>query len=671
MTVELPPPVVHFVNREGEKDRVRRAVEGHHGASRALVVVLRSPAGTGATELANEIARETVAGLGGFSDVFCADLDEYRVGGKLDVADVLAQLLGSLGVEPAFVKASFTARCRQFWAMTAGRAFVLVVNHARYASEITPLIPASSGSVVIVTSHRPLYDLEDGAALDMPLPPLDETASAELLDRVVGGGRLASDPEATRAVVDFCAGSPAALRVAGGWIRGHQLRPIARLLAELEAEIADKGLPVVEQVWDAACRDLSANAALLYRLVSGHPGPGFSRASATALLGLGAEVCDEALEELGRTGLVDLRAARTGTDARMTLSELQRAHARRTARQDLAASEFEQAQERVLRWFTRQFQRADLFTAGSRLKVGEEIETIASAPDLPLQDPQEATTGEEQAERTWRATRWLYEERHTLFACVRLAHARELDALVVALCEPVWTYALDHPHQSGVTEVFGLGVQSAVRAGDVPGMIRMRCQLARGLWESGRTDEAAAELDGALAAAGLLEDGEKNTMLRASVVEFRAMLASVRGDWASAAADFARSRDLHRSIFNDYGVALQTYRLGEAEAALGHGDSATLLLTEAHEALAGLKRERMTARSGFALGHVLRASGRTQEARRLYQAALDGALRRGSAFEEARVLDAFAELADQEGKVEEAARRRAVAGVIRRRNGWD
>jgi tetratricopeptide (TPR) repeat protein len=669
MTVELPPPVVHFVNRVDEKEQARRTVRDHRDRSRALVFVLSGPAGTGTTELANEIAREAADGAERFTDVLCVDLDDYRSGGELDVADVLGQLLGSLGVEPAFVKASFKARCRQYWAKTAGRAFVLVVDHARYASEVTPLVPASGGSVVIVTSHGPLYDLEDGAAVDLPLPPLDEVASAELLDRVVGDGRVASDPEAARAVVDLCGGFPAVLRVAGGWIRRHQLRPLSRLLAELEAELANNGVPVVEQVWDAACRDLSGNAALLYRLLSEHPGPVFSRASATALLGLGPDACDEALEELGRAGLVDLREAHRGRDARMRMPELQRAHARRKTRQDLGPGEPARAQERNLRWLTRQFQRADLFAAGPRLGVAVQVEAMAAAPDLPLEEPRQAHSDEERAERTRKAARWLYVERRTLFACVRMAHARELDALAVALCEPVWTYALDHPHQSDVVEVFRLGVECAVRAGDVRGMVRMRCQLARWLWESDRIDEAAGELGSALAGVDLLGTTEGDTKLRASAIEFRGMLSSVRGEWASAAGDFTRSRELHRSIHNGYGVMLQTYRLGQAEAELGNHEAALLLLTEAHSTAAELKRERMTSRTGFALGHVLRGTGRTEEARRLYQEALDGARRRGAAFDEARVLDAFADLADEEGRSEEAGRHRLAAAAIRQRNG--
>lgn len=668
MTVELPPPTVHFVNRTDEKEQARQAVEDYRGRPRALVVVLSAPAGTGTTELANEIAREAADG---FTDVFCVDLDDYRLDGELDVADVLAQLLGSLGVEPGFVKASFKARCRQYWAKTADSRFLLILDHARYASEVTPLLPASGDSVVIVTSHGRLYDLEDGAAVDLRVPPLDTAASAELLDRVVGGERLTSDPEAARAVVSMCGGSPAALRVAGAWIRRHRLRPLSRLMAELDAELAGNGLPVVEQVWDAACRDLSENAALLYRLLGEHPGPVFSRASATALLGSGPDACDEALEELDRAGLVDLREAHKGRDAGVRMPELLCAHARRKARQDLAPAELAAARERILRWYTRQAQRADLFVAGPRLTVGAKVGVLPGAPDVPLANPREAVADDERAARTRLAAEWLHKERQALFACVRMAHHCELDALAVALCEPVWTYALDHPRRSDVVEVFRLGVGSAVRAGDVAGMVRMRCQLARSLWESDRTDEAASELDSALAGTGLLGDAEEDVKLRASAIEFRGTLSSVRGDWTSATADFTWSCELHRSIGNAYGVMLQTYRLGQARAALGDREAAVLLLAEAHDRAVELERERMAARTGFALGHVLRGSGRAPEARRRYQEALDGARRRESAFDEARILDAFADLAEEEGNVEEAGQHRATATAIRQRNGLD
>lgn len=666
VTVELPPPAVHFVNRIEELERARRAVTDPRDRSRALTIVLSGPAGTGTTELANEIAREVADE---FPDVFCTDLDDHRLNGELDVADVLAQLLCSLGVEPVFIMASFKARCRQYWAKTAERKFLLILDHARYASEVTSLLPASAESVVIVTSHGPLYDLDAGAALTLSVPPLDGAASAELLGRIVGDGRLTSDPEAAQGVVGLCGGFPAALRIAAGWIRSHQLRPLSKLLADLESELTDNGVPVVERVWSAACRDLSGNAGLLYRLLSEHPGPVFSRESAAALLGLGPAACDEALEELGRVGLADLREARKGLEARFRMPELLRGHARRMSRRDISPAEVARARERVLRWFARQAQRADLFAAGGRLIVGATVMTAEDTPDAFLGDTSNADGGQDRSERALLARRWLTREHRALFACVRMAHACELDELVVALCEPLWTYALDHAHQSEVTEIFRLGVDSAVRSGHVAGMVRMRCQLARRLWESGREEEAAQELRGALAGAGLLGEEKRDTKLRASVIEFRGMLSSVRGDWVSAASDFAESCEVHRSIENGYGVLLQTYRLGEAQAALGDAEGARLLLAEAHDKAVELERDRLAARTGFALGHVLREIGRPGEARPLYQEALNGARSRGSAFDEARILDAFADLADQENNSDEAGAYRAAAAVIRRRNG--
>ncbi len=324
-----------------------------------------------------------------------------------------------------------------------------------------------------------------------------------------------------------------------------------------------------------------------------------------------------------------------------------------------------------MRWYVRQAQRADLFAAGRRLIVAEPAEPVPGAPDVPLSDPRTAAGDGPRAEAARRAARWLYEERHALFACVRLAHDREWDADAVALCEPLWTYALDHPHQSDVVEVFRLGAASALRTADTAAVVRMRCQLARPLWESGRTEEAGRELDAALAASDLLGDGERDRKLRASAIEFRGMLHSVLGEWEAAAADFARSREVHAAISNAYGVMLQTYRLGQARAELGDLEGAARLLAEARDAAEASRRGRMTARTGFALAHVLRRLGQGERARRLYQESLDAARGRGSDFDEARVLDALAALAREEGRPEEAQDHRAAAAAVRRRNGLE
>ncbi|KIZ19691.1 tetratricopeptide repeat protein [Streptomyces natalensis] len=669
MRVELPPEPVHFVNRHEERQRALRAVEEWRGRSRPLVLALSGPAGLGKTELARLLARTL---LDRFPEgVLSVDLDDFRLDGVVDPGDVVAQLLGSLGVEPQLVEAQFTARCRQYWNKTAEARFVLIVDNARYASEVVPLLPASGGSVVIVASHGPLYDLEDGAAVDLALPPLEELAATELLRLIVRDHRLAADPESVRALVRLCDGLPAALHVAGRWVRAHRLRPLPRLISALHGEWEKEGVPGVERVWDTVCRGLSRPAGLLYRLLPHHPGATFTPDSATALLGLGQDACQEALEELDRAGLLDLRAVPGVEDGRIRLPGPLRAHALRRSRRDAEDGEVAAAQTRVLRWLVRQAQRADGFSAGRRLVVSEVFDPVPGAPDVPLEDPQEAADDAVRAERAERASRWLHDERHALFACVRLAYGRGMDAEAVALSEPVWTYALDHPHQSDVVQVFRLAVAAAVRHGqNAAWLVRTRCQLARPLWEAGELSDAERELTAADAAVGLLGDGKDDGKLRASVIESWGMLAGARGEWRAAADAFARSRDLHLAISNPYGVMLQTYRAGEARAKLGELETAHRLLSEAHEAAVTLQRERMTGRTAFALAGVLRRLGRTEEARGLYEQSLRGARKRRSGFDQARIHDAMAQLEEgAEGRGAAAGEHRAAAYDIRRRNG--
>lgn len=672
MRVELPPEPLNFVNRDEEQERAVRAVMEWRSRSRPAVIVLRAPTGLGKTELANRIAR-TLCDRFPFSDgVLSVDLDDFRVDGRLDPGDVLSRLLKSLGVEPDKVEAQYAARCTQYWNRTSEAKFILLLDNAHYASEAVPLLPASGGSVVIVTSHGPLHEFEAGAVEDLALPPLDERAATELLELIVRDNRLAADPEAARAVARLCDGLPAALHVAGQLVRAHPLRPLSRLLADLRAELDEKGVSGVEHLWDTAYAGLSRPAALLYRLLPHHPGGTFTLHSATALSGLGPEVCQDAVDELHRAGLLDLRLLSLTEAGQMKLLGPLRAHALRRSRREAGAigGVVAEAQVRLLRWFVRQAQLADRFAAGRRLTVVDVLDEVPGVPDVPLEDPKATEDKRVRAVRAERAAHWLYEERHVLFACSRLAHARGMDTEVVALSEPVWTHALDHPHQSEVIEVFRRAVDSAVRHGGNAGwLVRTRCQLARPLWESGELSEAGVQIDSAMSAAQLLGDSERDRKLAASAVEHRGMLKVARGEWSSALDDFTGSRDLHRAIDNSYGVLLQTYRMGEANAKAGDLETARRLLSEAHAGFVEKERERLIGRSAFALAGVLHQLGRPDEARALYEESLGQADRRRAGFDLARVHDALGDLDTAEGRLMEAEAHRTTARTLRRRNG--
>ncbi|MER6563150.1 NB-ARC domain-containing protein [Streptomyces sp. NPDC001027] len=570
MTYQIPPEAACFVDREREQARAFRALTQDNDRSRPLCLVLNGLGGVGKTELAFRIARRQ---RDRYPDgALYVDLDEWRREGVVEVDDALRELLRSLGVGAEWLGHSFQGRRKQYWTQTDSKRLLVVIDNARFGAEVVPLLPASGHSLVIVTSQGPLYDLEDGAVTQLPLDPLEDSHAMELLRQVADDPRLAAEPEAAAGLVRLCSGLPVALHVAGRWMRRHRRRPLERLLTELTTQLHDNGVAVVERVWDAAYTTLSPQTQLLYRLLAVTPSASFTTDSATALLGLGRDRADEALEELENAGLLDLHGER------IRLPELLRAHAARCAeREETGDLERAAGRRRIVRWYLRQAQRADTAAAGTRLTLAAALPPMENTPDVSLAP---SASHETPASR---ALGWLHTERAALYGCVRTAYALGLDEEAWALCEPLWTHYLDHPHGTDIVEAFRTAVLATQRAGQVPALVRMRCQLARPLWERGDFVGAQEQLERARTAAIMLGDTNTDRKLAASVTEFHGMLRQAQGDWAGAAADFQAALETHRAINNTYGVMLQTYRWGQALAQGEQWRQAVPLLEQAHD----------------------------------------------------------------------------------------
>ncbi|MFE7528164.1 NB-ARC domain-containing protein [Kitasatospora sp. NPDC057542] len=643
---QLPPELPHFADRTGEQEQVLAATSEAPEAGGPLVVALSGMGGIGKTALGFRLAR-SLREHGRCPDgILHLDLDDLRRDGVVELADALGEL--TRGLDPdAVLPPGYADRRRRYWTASQDKRLVLVLDNARSGAEVLPLLPSSAGGIVIVTSHGRLHDLDGTRAVELPLGPLDGEDATGLLRATVSDPRLAADPEAAAELARRCAGLPAALHVAGRWVRRYRNRELRRLMEELTAELDREGVPVVEAVWDAAYASLSPGAARLYRLLPHHPGPVVTVGAAAALLGGGAQTAQDALEELDEAGLLLSRPDGRG------LHDLIRGHAAR--RSQGSAEDVPAARRRLVRWYRRQAAHADLVAAGPRLVVARppvDEPGLAETPDLSFASPHEAL-------------HWLEREHLALYGCVRIAHEDGLDADAVALCEPLWTHFLDHQHYADVIDAFTLGVAGADRSEDPLAAVRMRCQLARPLWEQRRYQEAAEQLRGAVHRAELLGSTEPERKLRASAVEFRGKLASVQGDWAAAVPDFEAARAEHLAIGNTYGAMLQTYLLGRAALALGDPGRAVTLLTEAHRVATELRRARMASRTAFELATALRAAGRPEEAAPHYRAALDGARARHSAADELRVLDALADFHQELGEAERAAGYRAEAERLR------
>ncbi|WP_438485172.1 tetratricopeptide repeat protein [Streptomyces sp. S186] len=656
---QLPVEIQHFENREGEQARVHRATEdwcaGGPDPARPLIVSVSGLAGVGKTTLGFRIARRLLESCP--DGVLYADLDEGRRDGTADIADVLRQMLRSLDGSGDEVGLSLAERRRQYLDETRHRRLVVVLDNVRrFEGEAELLMPASAGSAVVLVGRRTPADLDPGVAVELPLRPLTEEHAVRLLLRIAGDPAPAADPEAVAELARLCAGLPAALRVAGRWVRRHRRRGWARMLAGLTIELQQNGVPETEPVWNATYHDLGAPARTLYRLLAAEPGPGISPQAAVALLGAGEDTAEEALEELEDAGLLDIVPDLDDDRAvRLRMHSLVRAHALRRAATDAADGEAAGGRQRNIRWHLRQAQRADELWAGERMTLAARVAALPDAPDVDFRGKPAAL-------------HWLHSERRVLHSCVRVAYDAGLYAESWALCEPLWTHQLDHPGSADDIDSFTIGRDAALRAEDLPAAVRMRCQLARKLWESERFTEAGEELETAVSAAALLVEREdKHRKLYASALEFRGRLQAERGKWTEAVPDYRRSLSLHQQIENPYGEMLLTYLLGQASAGMDELDRSVEELRRAHAMARELQRERMTARTGFALGRVLLRLGRAAEARPLYEAALDAARERRSPSEQVRVLEALAGLHREEGDEEAAEQCLAAARALRSR----
>ncbi|MFG2116115.1 hypothetical protein ACGFRB_26345 [Streptomyces sp. NPDC048718] len=652
---QLPPELAHFENRHAEQECIRCAVDERPGRAGPLTVVLTGIAGIGKTALGFHVAR----GLADrYSDgVLSLDLDDLRRDGAVDVADAVGGLLTGLHVRPEWLERSLAGRTRQLWTRTRDKRLIVVIDNARFGSEVLPLLPASPHSLVIVTSQGPLYDLDGTAAVEIAVPPLAADDAVRMLAAIVDDPRLTAEPDAAAALVQGCGGLPAALTVAGQWVRKYRRKSLSRLVVELTGELHRKGIPMVEAVWDASYAGLGPEAARLYRLLPLYPAPLVEPEPVAALLGLDLDGALDALAELESAGLLE------GRDEGFRMHDLVRGHAERRARQDTDATDATSAPGAVgatrdplaartalVRWFRRQAARADLLAAGPRMTLA-----APPAPAGPLDGPDVDFAGKAAA------LRWLDDHRAALYGCVRLAFASGLDEDAWALCEPLWTHFLDHPHYADVIDAFRTGVAAADRSEHLGARIRMRCQLARPLWEQGRYAEADEQVRRAVAASEHLGTDAGDRRLRASALEFGGLLAAEAGDWPGAVAGFEASRAIHAAIGNAYGVLLQTYLLGKAALGSGDAEAAVRLLSEAHEAAREQHRERLSARAGFELGRALRLAGRTEEAEPLMTAALAAARRRGSGTDEKRILDELSALMKDLGRMREAGEYGAAA----------
>lgn len=310
---QLPMGVRGFTGRALELAQLERVLASTREQHSAVVVsAVSGTAGVGKTSLAVHWARSA---QGAFPDgQLYVNLRGFAPGGAaVDPAEAVRGFLDAFGVPLSRIPAGLEAQAGLYRSLLAGRRVLVVLDNARDAEQVRPLLPGAPGCLALVTSRRLLTGLAatEGAHL-MTLGLLAPDEARELLAGRLGSDRTAAEPAAVREIVVRCAGLPLALAIVAARAAARPRLPLALLAQELRG--ADSRLDALDSgeassevraVFSWSYRALSADAARLFRLLGLHPGPDMSLPAVAALAGLPVPRARTLLDELVHGHLLD------------------------------------------------------------------------------------------------------------------------------------------------------------------------------------------------------------------------------------------------------------------------------------------------------------------------------------------------------------------------------
>jgi DNA-binding SARP family transcriptional activator len=406
---QLPPSLSHFAGRAAELAALTRHLTPDPGAVGAvLVAAVHGTAGVGKTALAVYWAHQVAHRFpDGQLYVNLRGFDPSRA--PMSAQEAVRGFLDAFAVPPERIPASLDAQTALYRSLLAGKSALVLLDNARDADQVRPLLPGTPGCVAVLTSRNQLTPLVAEGAQPVPLDLPSHEEARDLFIRRLGRERVGAESGAVDAVVTHCARLPLALAiVAARAASNHHLR-----LAAFAAELDDAGTRLdtlsagdatttVHTVFSWSYRALAPRTARVFRLLGQMPGPDVSAAAAASLAGLPLAEARSLLAELTRAHLTVEPAP-----DRYTLHDLLRAYANQLVHTVDPEDERDAATRRILDHY--------LHTARvAALLLNPHRDPLAPTAPEPGTVP-EHLTGDRQA------LAWLAAERHNLLAATEHA----------------------------------------------------------------------------------------------------------------------------------------------------------------------------------------------------------------------------------------------------------
>lgn len=557
------------------------------------------------------------------------DMRGFSAGAALSTEQALGGFLRAFGVSADRVPVELAEQAAMFRSVTADRRVLVVVDNVLSAAQVRPLLPASEGSMVIVTTRLRLSGLRSVGGVLVEVNPLSIQQAVDLLSGFVGERRMRAEHVEVRELAALCGRLPIALQVVGTRLSARPRHRVARVVSELVDErqrltrLSTDEEVSVHSIFDLSYQALPPEVACVYRLVSAHPGADFSAGVAAAAAGVAITEAEARL-----LTLVDASLLEEVDEDRYRFHDLVRLHALARAE---THHEHVAAAVRIGKWFLHQVTRANLVVIPMRWRVSPvAAEHVGDSPAFP--------SGRE-------ALDWLDSELANVLAVLDNAADRGWNRLAWQLCEALWELFLHRKHYGQWITSHRVGIDAAVRCGDEIAESRLRCQLARAYLELRLFDDAEREC---LTAASLARrQGDRHN--ESVALDQLGMVAQGCGETDQALAWFEQSLAIERELGIARGVAQRHRRIGETLLGAGLDAEAAKHLREAHQMMADLSDSKDVAKIEISLARIEARAGRTTVARQSLARALVVLRESGSAAYQIDVLIALAEVGQDDG----------------------
>ena len=565
---QLPAPVRHFVGRNAELKDLTGLVDDAAASERPLVIsAIDGTAGIGKTTLALHWAHQMA---GQFPDgQLYVNLRGFDAAGQpTSPAEAIRGFLDAFGVDRERIPHGLDAQVGLYRSLLAGRRVLVVLDNARDADQVRPLLPGSPRCLVVVTSRNQLTGLVATAgAYLLTLDLLSTVEAHDLLACHLGRQRLAGAPAAVDKLVTLCGRLPLALAIVAARATARPTFPLSAFVAELaqahrRLDALDAGDPgtQIRAVFSWSYQRLSDRAARLYRLLGLHPGPDLTAGAAASLAG---EPVADTLPLLGELTAAHLLAEHT--PGRYAFHDLVRAYAAELAYRLDGADERHLAVHRMLDHYLHSGCAADRLLDPRR----DQLSLDPPVPGAVL----------DRVDSTEAALHWFTAEHQVVLAAVGYAVEAGFDGAAWRLAWSLSTFLSREGHWRDWVAAQHAALAATERLADRAGQARSHNGLGLACSELGRYAEADTHYRQALDLFGALGDhvGQARTHTNLCWLFERQERPDIALEHARHAVD------LYRTAGDRAGEADALNNIGWYHAQLGDHEQA---LTHCQQALA-------------------------------------------------------------------------------------